>query len=192
MHQRTADKLAATFSYDRDAAARELDQASVKTATIAVQAGDATEVTLATLVQEAAAGVGLTIEIKQLQPLQFSSAFYDPAARQGIDFLLTFGYMTIPDPLEYLTLGPVPGGQFNMIGYEDPVVTSNIAEARRTTDDARRAELITEAMARFDGEAWAIPLLNLREALFLGDRVTGAPVSFAYLSQPSLALVGAK
>ncbi|MEU9456203.1 ABC transporter substrate-binding protein [Streptomyces sp. NPDC048277] len=177
---------------DAAAAKKELAQSPLKdtTVTIGVQAGDATEVTTVTLIQEQARRIGLRVRIEQLQPLQFNTAFYDPKARAGIDFLLTKGFLSVADPLDYLALGPVPQGQFNWIGWNDTRTAALIAEARRTTDATKRADYIVQAQARYEAVAWSVPLLSINEVTYLNQRVTGAPLTTAAIFQPSLAVIG--
>ncbi|WP_326731766.1 ABC transporter substrate-binding protein [Streptomyces phaeochromogenes] len=177
---------------DPDAAKQELAKSPLKdgTVTIGVQAGNATEVTTVTLIQEQARKIGLKVQIKQLQPLQFSTAFYDPKARAGIDFLLTKGFLSVADPLDYLALGPVPDGQFNWIGWNDTRTAELIAKARQTTDATRRADYIVQAQARYEAVAWSVPLLSINEVTYLNKRVTGAPLTTAAIFQPSLAVIG--
>lgn len=177
---------------DADAAKQELAKSPLKgsTVTIGVQAGDATEVTTVTLIQEQARKIGLKVQIKQMQPLQFSTAFYDPKERAGIDFMLTKGFLSVADPLDYLALGPVPDGQFNWIGWNDAKTADLIAKARQTTDAAKRAEYIVRAQARYEAAAWSVPLLSINEVTYLNKRVTGAPLTTAAIFQPSLAVIG--
>ncbi|MFI1032826.1 ABC transporter substrate-binding protein [Streptomyces sp. NPDC020951] len=177
---------------DPNAAKKELAQSPLKdsTVTIGVQAGDATEVTAVTLIQEQARRIGLKVQIKQLQPLQFNTAFYDPKARDGIDFLLTKGFLSVADPLDYLALGPVPDGQFNWIGWNDTTTAELISKARQTTDATRRATYIAQAQARYEAVAWSVPLLSINEVTYLDKRVTGAPLTTAAIFQPSLAVIG--
>ncbi|MFI8890465.1 ABC transporter substrate-binding protein [Streptomyces paradoxus] len=177
---------------DPDAAKKELARSPLKntTVTIGVAAGDATEVTTATLIQEQARTIGLKVQVKQLQPLQFSTAFYDAKAREGLDFLLTKGFLSVADPLDYLALGPVPKGQFNWVGWNDTKTADLIAKARQTTDAAQRAALIVRAQARYEAVAWSVPLLSINEVTYLNKRVTGAPLTTAAIFQPSLAVIG--
>ena len=48
-------------------------------------AGDQTEIELSTLIQQYAAQIGLTIKIRQMQPLDFSNLFYIPSYRIKVD-----------------------------------------------------------------------------------------------------------
>jgi peptide/nickel transport system substrate-binding protein len=157
---------------------------------LALLAGDQTEINTATLIQQEAASIGLHVKLVQLQPLQFSNAFYVPSARKGIDLILTKGYLDVQDPLDYLGLVVLPTSLFNWIGYSDATVTQNVAKAISTFDDTERAKLITQAQAQYEGAHFMIPMLSLHEVLYMNKKITGAPVSFAYIYEPSLATVG--
>jgi peptide/nickel transport system substrate-binding protein len=159
---------------------------------LALLAGDQTELQLASVVQQAASSIGLTVKLKQMQPLDFSNAFFVPSYRKGIDLMETFGYLDIPDPLDYLALFYGPEPIFNWINYKNPLVLTNVAQARATFDPAKRAQLVTEAQAQYMKDMVVIPIANNDEALFMNNRITGAPVSFAYIYLPSLAMIGAK
>ncbi|MFB6672103.1 ABC transporter substrate-binding protein [Streptomyces sp. NPDC056390] len=191
-YQKAWDALKKNNNADLAAARKELAASSrpKATVTLGITSGDDADLATATLVQEQAHRIGLKIVIKQLQPLQFSTAFYDPKARKGLDFLLTRGFLSAADPLDYLSIGPVEGGQFNWFGYKDALVDKNIAAARSTSDAAERARLIAEAQARYDTALFSIPLLTPHSTLFLNSRVTGATVSMAAMFTPSLALIG--
>ena len=159
---------------------------------LALLAGDQVELQIASVVQQAATEIGLTVKLKQMQPLDFSNAFFVPSYRKGIDLMLTFGFLDIPDPLDYLALFYGPEPFFNWIDYKNPLVLSNVAEARATFDAQKRALLVTEAQAQYMKDQVVIPLENNDVVLFMNSRITGAPVSFAYIYLPSLAWVGAK
>jgi peptide/nickel transport system substrate-binding protein len=158
--------------------------------TLGILAGDQTEINTATLIQEEAATIGLKISIKQLQPLQFSNAFYVPSARKGLGLILTKGYLDVPDPLDYLGLIVFPTSIFNWTHYNNPTVTKNVTLAQQTFDNAKRAQLITSAQALWEPAHVIIPVLSLHEVVFMNKAITGAPVSFAYIYEPSLATVG--
>ena len=158
--------------------------------TIGILAGDQTEVNTATLIQQEAAAIGLKISIKQLQPLQFSNAFFVPSARKGLDLILTKGYLDVPDPLDYLGLIVLPDSLFNWTHFDNPTVNKDVTLAQRTFDNAKRAQLITAAQAKWEAAHFLIPMLSLHEVVFMNKAITGAPVSFAYIYEPSLATVG--
>jgi peptide/nickel transport system substrate-binding protein len=166
------------------------DPNASKDITLALLAGDQTEINTATLIQQEAASIGLHIKLEQLQPLQFSNAFYVPSARKGIDLILTKGYLDVQDPLDYLGLAVLPTSLFNWIGYSSATVTQDVTKAISTFDDTKRAQLITQAQAQYEGAHFMIPMLSLHEVVYMNKKITGAPVSFAYIYEPSLATVG--
>ena len=159
---------------------------------MALLAGDQTELQLASVIQQSASQIGLTIKLKQMQPLDFSNAFFIPSYRKGIDLMITFGFLDIPDPLDYLALFYGPEPIFNWINYDNPTVLNNVAQARATFDATKRAQLVTEAQAQYMKDEVVIPVANNDEALFMSNKISGAPVSFAYIYLPSLAMIGGK
>ena len=159
---------------------------------LALLAGDQTELQLGSVVQQAATSIGLTVKLKQMQPLDFSNAFFVPSYRKGIDLMVTFGFLDIPDPLDYLALFYGPEPLFNWINYDNTTVLNDVAKARETFDATARATLVTEAQAQYMKDQVVIPIANNDVALFMNNKITGAPVSFAYIYLPSLATVGAK
>jgi len=177
----------------KTAAAKKLiagDPQASQPLTLGILAGDQTEINTATLIQQEAATIGLKVNIKQLQPLQFSNAFYVPSARKGLSLILTKGYLDVPDPLDYLGLIVLPDSIFNWTHFDDPTVNKNVALAVQTFDNAKRAQLITSAQAKWEAAHFLIPMLSLHEVVFMNKAITGAPVSFAYIYEPSLATVG--
>lgn len=159
---------------------------------LAFLAGDQTELQLATVVQQAATSIGLNVKLKPMTALDFSNAFFVPSYRKGLDLMVTFGFLDIPDPLDYLALFYGPQPIFNYINYDNPTVLSNVAQARATFDATKRAQLVTEAQAQYMKDEVVIPIANNDEALFMNSRISGAPLSFAYIYLPSLAMIGAK
>jgi peptide/nickel transport system substrate-binding protein len=176
------------------AAARKLvasQPADSKPIVLALQAGDQTQLNIATLIQQDAAQIGLHVTIKQMQPLDFSNLFYLPKYRAGIDLVLTSGYLDISNPLDYLSEFFGPGAIFNWSNYNNPTVTSLVSQARSTFNAAQRATLVVAAQKLYTAAGIAIPLVNPDEVVYLRNGVTGAPASFAYIYEPSLATVGA-
>jgi peptide/nickel transport system substrate-binding protein len=166
------------------------DPNAAKTIVLAIAAGNQTEVDTATLIQEEAAKIGLKIQIKQMQPLEFSTAFFDANARKGVDLMLTQGWVDVPDPLDYLGLIVLPDSYFNWLGLKNEKVATLVDKARSNYDDKQRAAEITQAQTLYEPTQPEIPMLALHELLYMDKNVTGAPVSFAYIFEPSLATVG--
>ncbi|MET9857575.1 ABC transporter substrate-binding protein [Streptomyces sp. NPDC006450] len=156
----------------------------------AIPAGDQRGLQALTFIQAAAKKIGMDIEIKQLQPTEMSSLFYDPSVRKNLDLILTFGYVTMPDPASYVAEMVTPRGIFNWTNYDNPDVTRLLAEARTSTDPAASAEAYSEAQALFTPTVPVVYLATTHERTFMSKRVSGAPTSFAYMGMPWAAHLG--
>ncbi|CAM5679813.1 Oligopeptide-binding protein OppA [Streptomyces alboniger] len=156
----------------------------------AIPAGDQRGLQTLTFVQAAAKKIGVDIEIKQLQPTEMSSLFYDPSVRKGLDLILTFGYVTMPDPSSYVAESVTPRGLFNWTGYDNPEVTRLLDRARTSSDPVASAEAYAEAQALFSPTTPAVFLATTHERMFMNKRISGAPTSFAYMSMPWAAHLG--
>jgi peptide/nickel transport system substrate-binding protein len=66
-----------------------------------------------------------------------------------------------------------------------------VSKARSTFNPVQRANLIVEAQKTYTQAVIGIPLVNPDEVVYMRNGVTGAPTSFAYIYEPSLATVGA-
>jgi peptide/nickel transport system substrate-binding protein len=159
--------------------------------TLALLAGDQTELALATAVQQAASSVGLNIKLDEMQSLAFSNAFFVPSYRKGIDLLVDEGYLDVPDPLDYLGLWFPKGAIFDYTNYNNTTVNNDLAKAIGTYNATQRADLITAAQATYMKDYIVIPVVNPDESLFLNKSITGAPASFAYIYEPCFAKLGA-
>jgi peptide/nickel transport system substrate-binding protein len=158
--------------------------------TLALLAGDQTELALATAVQQAGTSIGLNIKLDQMQPLAFSNAFFVPSYRKGVDMLIDEGYLDVPDPLDYLGLWFPKGALFDYTNYNNATVNSDLSAAQQTYDGTARARLITSAQAIYMRDDIVIPMVNPDESLFLNKSITGAPASFAYIYEPCFAKLG--
>lgn len=156
----------------------------------AIPAGDQRGLQTLTFVQAAAKKIGVDIEIKQLQPTEMSSLFYDPSVRKGLDLILTFGYVTMPDPSSYVAESVTPRGLFNWTGYDNPEVTRLLDRARTSSDPEASAKAYAEAQALFTPTIPAVFLATTHERMFMNKRISGAPTSFAYMSMPWAAHLG--
>ncbi|MFF5081824.1 ABC transporter substrate-binding protein [Actinoplanes sp. NPDC000266] len=163
---------------------------AVKSLVIAVPAGDQSLLQTATLAQAAAQQIGLSMTIKQLQAAEFGGLFYDPALRQGIDLIATTGYLEVPGALYYAPGFVLKEGAFNWTGYSDPRVTADITAATAATDPQVTAKHFVAAQAVYADARLQITLAQSYNRLFLNKRLTGAPVSFSYISSAWAALVG--
>ncbi|MGW7319661.1 ABC transporter substrate-binding protein [Streptomyces sp. NPDC054865] len=156
----------------------------------AIPAGDQRGLQALTFIQAAAKKIDVDIEIKQLQPTEMSSLFYDPSVRKSLDLILTFGYVTMPDPSSYVAESVTPRGLFNWTGYDNPEVTRLLDRARTSSDAATSASAYAEAQVLFTPTTPAVFLATTHERMFMNKRISGAPTSFAYMGMPWAAHLG--
>jgi peptide/nickel transport system substrate-binding protein len=161
--------------------------------TIAIAAGDAVQLRVGTLIQAQAQQIGLTVKLAQLQPTDYSNIFYIKSDREAahIQAILTQGYLDIADPVDRLLLFIGKKALFNWTGYNNPRVTSDFQEAIATLDPEHRAALLNDAQSVYMKDMLVIPILNIDERTFLNNRITGVPTSFAYITSPWPATLGA-
>jgi peptide/nickel transport system substrate-binding protein len=194
VYQAAYDKLPGGDKPDVDGAKKLLQGVSdlSQPMVLAIGAGDQTAINLATLIQEGASQIGLTVKIKQMQPLDFSNLFFLPQYRKGVDLVLSSGYLDVPDQLDYLPFWIYKDSFFNWTGYDNKQVQQQAGQALQTFNGKQRATLLTEAQASYMKDQIAIPILALNEVLYLSNKLGGATTSFAYLFQPSFAYLGAR
>jgi len=157
---------------------------------MALAAGNEEELRVSSIVQQAAKDIGITIELKPLQAMDLANVFYVPEYRKGIDLVMTWGWLDIPDPLDYTSLFFGEGALFNWIDYRNPEVEAMLDEARQTFDPTERAGKVVEAQAIYTADTVVVPLVNPYQSLYMSDRISGAPCSFAYMWIPGLAMLG--
>lgn len=162
-----------------------------ETIKLVVGAGDATGSQLAQLVQEQGKKLGLDVEISTEQPTQYANLFVDPEARGEYDMSIGTSFNGIPNALEIYPIQILSDSFYNYAGFSDKRVDELVEEARRTIDAHDRGELLVEAQSLIEGKHPSTSLLALPEMMYLNDKYTGAITSFAYLSRPSLAYIGA-
>jgi peptide/nickel transport system substrate-binding protein len=161
--------------------------------TLGYAAGSQDMLQIVSIVQQAAKDIGLTVELKPIQPLDYQSAFYEEQYREGLDIFLTIGFQSQPDPLDLLPMIIGPYAFFNWIGWEGPQADEAwgyLEQAGMSFDPVERATLITKAQKIMMAENISIPLTSNYEILFMNNRISGAPSSFAYLGSPCLAMLG--
>ena len=157
---------------------------------LATLAGDATLAQVAGLIQGWASEAGLKVQIKPLQPLAYSNASYNAKYRVGLDLLLGTTFNNAPSPLEPTGLAYSPGNPYNYANYNNPTVTADIAAAHTTVNLVQQARLLTAAQAIYEPAYNAQTLVQFDEIMFLRNGLGGATASFAYMNEPSLAVIG--
>ncbi|MEF2978366.1 ABC transporter substrate-binding protein [Subtercola sp. YIM 133946] len=160
--------------------------------TMAIPAGAQQILQSATIVQAAAKQLGLNITIKQLQATDFGNLFYDPSAREGIDFVATTGYLDTPGAYAYASLFALPGGLFNWTNYSDDQVTALLQDGRTTQDQTKAAQDFVAAQAIYAPAQLQVTLANQYTRVFLSSKLTGVTTSFSYIVSPWALKLGGK
>ncbi|MFD9123881.1 ABC transporter substrate-binding protein [Kitasatospora sp. NPDC059571] len=145
---------------------------------------------VANAVQAAGRQIGLDVQLQPVAPDAYTALFTDPAARAGIDLVITNGYDNTPDPLEFYQ--SLHTGDFsNYGGYSNPEYDALFDRATAAADPAARADLTAELQKIAVRDLPAIPLYEQPYTTFLGSRITGAPTGIAQLYYPWAATIGA-
>ncbi len=162
---------------------------------LAVPAGAKEFQQTATIIQSAAKQIGIDIEINEMQPSDFGALFYDPAGRDGIDFVSTQGYLEVPGVVGYPSLFILPadlGGVFNWSNYSNPEVTAHMQAARTATDAETAATEFVAAQAIFGPDQLQVSLAGAYHLTYLNSDLTGAVTSIAAYSSPWALHLGGK
>lgn len=162
---------------------------------LAVPAGAKEFQQTAAIIQSAGEQIGLDIEIDEMQASDFGALFYDPAKREGVDFVATQGYLETPGVLGYPSLFVLPpelGGVFNWSGYDDPEVTQHMMAARNATDAETAANEFVAAQAVFAPDQLQVTLAGTYQLTYLSSELTGVTTSVAAYSSPWALHLGGK
>ncbi|GGY77458.1 ABC transporter substrate-binding protein [Streptomyces omiyaensis] len=145
---------------------------------------------VANAVQAAGRQIGLDVELRPVSPDAYSSLFVDPAARDGLDLVITSGYDNTPDPLEFYQY--LRTGDFGNYGnWSDAEYDLAFDRANTEYDPAKRTELTAKVQEIALARLPIIPVYEAPHSVFLGERITGAPTGIAQLYYPWAAMIGA-
>jgi peptide/nickel transport system substrate-binding protein len=162
---------------------------------LAVPAGAKEFQQTAAIIQSAGEQIGLDIEIDEMQASDFGALFYDPAKREGVDFVATQGYLETPGVLGYPSLFVMPpelGGVFNWSGYDDPEVTRHMMAARNAVDPETAANEFVAAQAIYAPDQLQVTLAGTYQLTYLNSELTGVTTSVAAYSSPWALHLGGK
>ncbi|GAA1932816.1 ABC transporter substrate-binding protein [Streptantibioticus ferralitis] len=165
--------------------------ATGKQITLAYAAGSLSSTQIAQVLQRTGDGIGLKMKIVGLPDQQYGSLFTDPKARAGYDSFLTINYLEFPEAASMYASYATKSGAQNFNGYSDPRVEQALAQAQGTQDRGRRADYVAQAQQVLATSLPWIPIVQPRALLFQNDKVTGAPLTFSYMSNAWAASVGA-
>lgn len=145
---------------------------------------------VANAVQAAGKQIGLDVELRPVAPDAYTALFTDPAAREGIDLVVTNGYDSTPDPLEFYQ--SLRTGDFANYGsWSNAEYDALFDQAIAATDPVTRADLTAKLQQIAVRELPGIPLYEQPYSVFLNKRITGAPTGIAQLYYPWAATIGA-
>ncbi|NUR29448.1 MAG: ABC transporter substrate-binding protein [Catenulispora sp.] len=191
VYQAAYDKLKVTPDLKKAADLVNQAGAKGKTVTIAYAADGAQFAQLAQVLQQTGNAIGLDVKIVGLPMQQYGNLFTDPKARADYDGFLTLNYLEFPDVSTMYTSYATKNGVQNFNGYENAAVQESVDKAQGTDDLAKRAEFAVQAQAQVMQDLPWIPIVAPRALVWQGKQVTGAPLTFSYMSYAWGAAVGA-
>ncbi|MDP5227030.1 MULTISPECIES: ABC transporter substrate-binding protein [Arthrobacter] len=140
-------------------------------------------------IKDAADKIGLKFKLNVVPATGYSNYLYDPATRGNTDLLYTQFWPGIPNPLDWLATTAVTGGTFNQSGYSG--IDTLFAQARATQDTTERAKLVSQVEKKLNDEMNPMfPGVELHNNVWMNNRISGAPASFAYVYYPWAAHLG--
>jgi len=140
-------------------------------------------------IKDSADKIGLKFKLNVVPATGYSNYLYDPATRGSTDLLYTQFWPGIPNPLDWLAATAVTGGMFNQSGYSG--IDTLFTQARGTKDPAERAKIVAQAEKKLHDEMNPMfPGVELRNDVWMNNRITGAPASFDYVYYPWAAHLG--
>ncbi|WP_017935335.1 ABC transporter substrate-binding protein [Nocardioides sp. Iso805N] len=191
-YQAAYDK--ATISTDVADAAAKVKASGVGKAPIVFgyPSGDSESQQIATVVQQEAQQIGLNLKITAIPIQQYGSLFSSAKARAPYDLILTKNYIELPEPAILDQLVASKYGTMNFSGYDDPTASAALAQADATDDPTARAQLVLKAEDQMATGLPAIPIVQPRAVVFENDALTGATLTFSYMTSPWAAAIGGK
>jgi peptide/nickel transport system substrate-binding protein len=149
------DANAGGAKYDVAKAKAELAQSSqpngFKT-TLLIRAGDPNQASIAQIMQEELKAIGITMDIKQLDPTANKQA----RLRSDFDMAWSAWTMDIPDPDQWTSfaVNPAGGSRSAFTSYNNPEVVALNKQAQTETDDTKRAALYAQLQEKAGQDAF--------------------------------------
>lgn len=139
----------------------------------------------------AAKSIGLEAKIETVTPSAYTTLFADPSAREGVDLFYTQWYLSSPDPLEMYAV--LRTGEFSNYGnWSNDEFDELVTKAVGTADPKERSKLTVQAQQLANAELPWLPIAEVPNPMFLGERVTGLSPSISFLYYPWAATLGAR
>lgn len=165
-------------TYDPAKAKAELAQSSKPdgfSTTLLIRSGDANQASVAQILQSELAKLGITVEIKQLDPTA------NKQARLASDFDMTLSAWTmdIPDPDQWTSFAvdPEGGSRSAFTAYDNPDVVELNRQAQLEVDSDKRQELYNELQKLTGEDAFLAYTYYSPYAYGFSDKVEGFKVT---------------
>lgn len=134
--------------------------------------------------QQAAAAIGLKVQLKSVSAANFINFFTSASARSGVDAFPTVNYGDYADPAALLATIVIPGASQNYDKFSNPQLTSLLNQAEGTANPDQRAALVAKAEQLAAKILPWIPDVQPTSVLMLSKGLTGATASFSYMFAP--------
>jgi peptide/nickel transport system substrate-binding protein len=131
--------------------------------------------------KSAADSIGLKGAVATVPLAQYGAIgqIANPQLRTNYDFEFVQLPLSLVDPLDIYLGEAAPKGQYNIMSYSNPTVTSLLAQAVQTGDNDTRAKLIVDAQKQIMTDMPWIPVIGAYQTLFMNNRITGAALNVA-------------
>ncbi|MFE4196817.1 ABC transporter substrate-binding protein [Paenarthrobacter sp. NPDC056912] len=140
-------------------------------ASILVSSGNATQLTIAQILQGELAEIGITLTINQMEPAA------QRATRKSMDYDMSISVATtdITDPDELVRFIASKSGGSNALytGYENPEVEELITKAAGLSDQAERVKIYSTIQEKVNEDQPMVPMFYLPTLYSYSDRVHG-------------------
>lgn len=139
----------------------------------------------------AAKAIGLEATIETVTPNAYSALFADESAREGVDLFYTLWNLSSPDPLEMY--GLFRTGEFSNYGqWSNAEYDELVNSAIPIMDSEERSQITSEAQRLANAELPWLPLFEIPNVVYVGEKVTGLSPSINFLYYPWAATLGAR
>ncbi|UOQ87607.1 ABC transporter substrate-binding protein [Agromyces endophyticus] len=191
--QQGADALPSP-DQDLDAAKKLVEEHGLagESITVALPAETESDNKAAELLVAAGKAIGIDVQTSTLPVTSFNALYFDAAARAEYDAFIVNEYGAgVADPIVSLSeFTPLSAYDYGLL--DEPSVTDNVAAGFGEIDDDARANSLVEAQAGLVESMGLINLVNPGMRMYMGDRISGATASLAFLYYPWAAGIGAK
>jgi peptide/nickel transport system substrate-binding protein len=143
--------------------------------TITINSGDPNQASVAQIMQSELKGLGIDLQIQQLDPTALKQA----RNKGDFNMIIAAWTMDIPDPDEWTSFAVDPNGGSHSAYtyYNNPDVIALNKQAQAEVDDSKRADLYKQLQEKTASDAWAAYLYYSPYAYATTDKVKGFNVT---------------